>query len=279
MEVTLTTAVKNWLAINAGVSNCFSPTGVVYQLPDEVTPRTGSTGDVVNALYTGHLLGFSDVAIVAGMDYNGIKALNGGADLTMGSNIPGVYDGDVKWVYANDGATSDIPAYCAPPANIISTDLVLDKTICSAPCTVTATATWTNTGVSPGTFAPGITVDNGTPQTASPQTLISGGTVTQPFSITGLAVAVSPHNICTTPGTHCQSVYTVATIDVCSWIISLGGWNRLRVYDIMQMVLAYLGNISVGYTVTTLHIMGAVAYYLGMPANGDSLTGCVFASP
>ena len=279
MVVTLIDAAKNWLAINAGVNNCFSPTEVVYQLPDETTPRTGSTGDVVNAFWAVHAAGLDTAQIVAEMDYIGFKIINGGVDLTMGSNIPGLIDGDVKFAYANDGTTSGIPAYCAPPAHTISTGLTTNVSICAAPCTtppISVTVSWINDGALPDlTFTPGVTVDGGLPTTMAPYSLAAGVPVSHTFTISELAIG--SHSICASPGTHCRSVDTVTTIDICNWIISRGGWTALKVYDIMQLVAAYLVQISLGFTVTTLYIMGAVAYYLGpLPNNGNSLTGCTF---
>jgi hypothetical protein len=66
-------------------------------------------------------------------------------------------------------------------------------------------------------------------------------------------------------------------MDICNWITSIGGWNKLATYDIMMMVGAYLGQNNIGFTVTSSYIMGAVAYYLGRLSDGNSLTGCTFA--
>lgn len=275
MVVTLTDAAKNWLAINAGTGECLAPSGVSYT-DAEGALHTGSTGDIVNAFWVANSVGYSTAPIIAGMNYAGFKAINGGVDITIGTSDPLVIDGDVKWAYANDGSPIGESLYCAPPANIISTALTLDKSICAEPCTVGATITWTNTGALPGTFSPGVIVDSGTPTEMSPESLAAGATVSHTFSIAGLTVAGSPHNICASPGTHCQSVYTVVTVDICNWIISRGGWAALTVFDIMQMVAAYLGQISLGFTITVGYIMGAVAYYLNNRLSGNNLTGCTF---
>lgn len=270
MVVTLTADAKNWLAINAGVNigltNCFASSGVSYQDADGFA-HTGSTGEVLNAFFVGHMVGKDTAVIIAGMDYTGFKAINGGTDVGFD---------DVQFAYNNDGNPGTEPTYCAPPANIISTALIVDKTICTEPCTVVATATWTNTGGSPGTFAPGIIIDNGTPQTISQRSLVAGESITQDFTVSGLMIAGSPHTICATPGTHCQSVHTVVTVDICSWITSLGGRISITVFNIMMMVSAYLGQSSLGFTVTVAYIMGAVAYYLNRASSGNSLTGCTF---
>ena len=152
MVVTLTATAKNWLAINAGVNNCFSPSGVSYVV--DGASRTGSTGDVVNALYVSHLIGLDNAIITAGMDYIGFKIINGGVDLTMGSNIPGLIDGDVKFAYANDGTTSGIPAYCAAITGVAFTSTPTGATIYidgsttssgTTPATITGLATGSHT--------------------------------------------------------------------------------------------------------------------------------------
>jgi hypothetical protein len=102
MAVILTTAAKNWLAINAGVDNCFSPNGVIYKLPDEVGTRTGSTGDTVNAFYALHLVHRDTDVIVAGMNYTGFTSLNNGTDIDTD---------DVLFAYTNDGDPTGEPLY------------------------------------------------------------------------------------------------------------------------------------------------------------------------
>ena len=203
MVVTLTTAAKNWLAINAGVSNCFSHSGVSYVV--DATPRTGSTGDVVNALYVSHLLGLDTTVVSAGMDYSGIKALNGGVDLTMGSNIPGVYDGDVKWAYANDGTTSGISAYCVAPADIVSTALTLSTTSCTEPCNVTGSVSWINNGGIAGTFDPAILINSASTSLGTAVTLNPGQTETRGFSLPS-DLSANTYVVCASPGTHCQTL-------------------------------------------------------------------------
>ncbi len=64
------------------------------------------------------------------------------------------------------------------------------------------------------------------------------------------------------------------TMNMCQWITSKGGRNNLRIFDIMILVGAYLGQSNLGFTIAIAHIMGAVAYYLNNLSSGDSLTGC-----
>ncbi len=266
MVVTLTTAAKNWLAINAGTGSCFAPSGVLYQDAEGIS-HTGNTGDIVNAFFTAHLVGMDTAIIIAGTDYTGFKTINGGVDIGFD---------DVNFAYTNDGEPITEPTYCAPPAHIISTALTTDISACADPCSVNATVTWLNDGALSGTFSPGVTVDGGAPITMPPESLPASTSISHTFTISGLTVVGSPHSICASPGTHCQDVYIFTTLDICNWIISRGGWGALRVYDIMQMVAAYLLQINLGFTVTVAYIMGAVAYYLGRLSNGNSLTGCTF---
>lgn len=273
MVATLTTAAKNWLAINAGSgapNYCFSPSGVSYVVWNKNTSsfdtHIGSTGDVLNAYYASHLVGRNNDLIIAGMDYIGLKALNGGVDI--GTD-------DVNFVYTNDGSPPTELTYCPPPAHIISVGLTTSMSICAEPCTIDTTVTWINDGGIPGTFSPGITVD-GILTEMPPELLAAGTSISHTFTVSGLLIAGSPHNICASPGTHCKLVYTVVTVDICNWIISRGGWANLAIFDIMQMISAYLGQINLGFTVTISYIMGAVSYYLGRLASGNTQTGCTF---
>ncbi len=68
----------------------------------------------------------------------------------------------------------------------------------------------------------------------------------------------------------------VAAMDICAWITSKEGWTGLHIFDIMTLVSAYLGQINLGFTIATAHIMGTVAYYLNNLASGNSLTDCSF---
>ena len=274
MAVILTDAAKNWLAINAGSGApdyCFAPSGVSYVIWNQPAgvfdTHVGSTGDVVSAFWVSNSVGRDTDVIIAGMDYIGFKALNNGVDIGFD---------DINFAYTNDGVPTGEPRYCPPPANIISTGLTISMSICAEPCTIDATATWINNGGIPGTFSPGITVDSGTPTTMPPELLAQGATVSHTFTISPLMIEGSPHNICAFPGTHCRLVYTVVTVDICNWIISRGGWRALTIFDIMQMVSAYLGQISLGFTVTIAYIQGAIAYYLGRLPSGNAQTGCTF---
>lgn len=101
----INTAVKDWLAKNAGVSSCFSPYGVSYKDPDGVS-RTGSTGDVLNAFLVANMIGKSTTVIIANTAYTTLKSINNMQDITMD---------DVAWVYSNDGTGTE-QKYCVSAA-------------------------------------------------------------------------------------------------------------------------------------------------------------------
>ncbi len=194
MVVTLTTEAKNWLAMNAGVGNCFSPTGVSYTDADNI-PHTGSTGDVVNAFMVAHLVGNDIAIIIAGMDYTHFKTINGGVDIGFD---------DVNFAYTNDGSGS-LPAYCVTPANIVSTTLTLSTNSCTEPCNVTGSVSWENIGGIAGTFDPAMLI-NGTPTSlGSAETLSPGQTTTHGFSLPP-NLTVGTYDVCASPGTHCQTL-------------------------------------------------------------------------
>lgn len=97
------TAVKDWLAQNAGINSCFSPTGVSYKDPDGIS-RTGSTGDVLNAFLVANMVGKSNAIIIESTSYASLKSiLNNNQDITMD---------DVAWVYSNDGTGTE-SKYCS----------------------------------------------------------------------------------------------------------------------------------------------------------------------
>lgn len=98
----ITTALKDWLATNAGISNCYSSTGIVYTDPDGIA-RTGSTGDVLNAFVVAHLVGLDSAVIKASTNYTQLKVINENNDLTIT---------DVAFAYNNDGVPDGESKYC-----------------------------------------------------------------------------------------------------------------------------------------------------------------------
>jgi hypothetical protein len=89
---------------------------------------------------------------------------------------------------------------------------------------------------------------------------------------------VECYSIVNTQPNQCITInVSTVGIDICSWITDKGGWQHLAVFDIMTLVSSYLGQTNIGFTVTSAHIMGCVAYYLSNMPSGNSLTGCTFA--
>lgn len=103
--------------------------------------------------------------------------------------------------------------------------------------------------------------------TAPPGVMITGSTVT------GYLKAI------TTP-TPTPTPTPAPGANICTWITGLGGWRAIGAFDIMTLVSAYSGQVSLGFTVTAAHIMGTVAYYSnktsGTADSGNALTGCAF---
>jgi hypothetical protein len=188
--MTLTTAAKNWLAQNAGVDNCFSPTGVVYKLPDEADTRTGSTGDVLANFWT--LMGIAPNAkLIANTSYNEFKVINGGFDIDI--------DNDVLFAYNNDGSGT-LSAYCyTSPADITATAITPDFLTCLAPCDMTINITWINNGGTSGDFVPTMIFDGTPAPQLSSESLAAGASVMKSFTVSGLLAG--NHTVQATPGT------------------------------------------------------------------------------
>lgn len=66
------------------------------------------------------------------------------------------------------------------------------------------------------------------------------------------------------------------TDQVCTWISGVAGWQALATFDIMELIKGYLEITDLGFTVTSTHIMGAIAYYNNQLSSGNALTGCDF---
>lgn len=64
--------------------------------------------------------------------------------------------------------------------------------------------------------------------------------------------------------------------DFCQWIKDLGGPSKLTSYNIMDLVKAYLEIIDLKFSVQSILIMAAVAYYSGLIKKGNELSGCEF---
>ena len=105
-------------------------------------------------------------------------------------------------------------------------------------------------------------------------TLMSPGLHTYELRLFGYKSVIGEFTVVT--GYNDPAIISVIleTIDICKWIASKGGWNNLRIFDIMTLVSTYLGQSNLGFTIAIAHIMGTVAYYLNNVSSGDSLTGC-----
>jgi hypothetical protein len=284
MVVTLTRAARNWLAINAGVDNCFASSNVTYNNMEGIQ-QTGGTGDVVLAFWTAHNIATTEgnpakdnVDIKNGMTYVLFKYMNNGVDITLG--IPGGTGddmGDADWAYNSDGhVEATLPLYCADPANIISTNLTVDKTAILEGDLVAARVTWTNDGALPGPFLPGIKID-AIPTSYLPEQLLAGASVAYDFTISELTINGGiPHQICAYPGTHCKNVYVFSSLGICNWIISRGGWDAITSSDLITLAGAFLLHSNLGFPVTMAHIAGVTSYYLKRRSSGNMFTGCNF---
>lgn len=109
----ITDELKDWLAINAGIGDCYSPGAIHYTDPDGIA-RQGSTGDVLNAFTVAHLVGKDDAIIIANTNYTQLKTINDNNDTTIN---------DVKFAYDNDGDPAGEPKYCkGVPSNKTTID-------------------------------------------------------------------------------------------------------------------------------------------------------------
>jgi hypothetical protein len=72
--------------------------------------------------------------------------------------------------------------------------MVLSTTTCYAPCNVTATITWTNTGDGTGSFEPAIIVNGIRTGTGTNHNLAGGAIYTQVFNLNNLTI--NTYSIC-----------------------------------------------------------------------------------
>ena len=210
----LTTAGKNWLASNAGVNDCFSPTGVTFFDADGVQWIAG-TKDVVTSFVGAHMANKNDVKIVANTSYNEFKLINGG-DIGFA---------DVTFVYNSDGHTlptpATLPLYCGP-AHVISATLTVDTNDCVAPCTVHGTVSWTNNGgtaSSPTDLS--ISYNGNSIPVASSVVIGPGETLPYTFSIPGLAAGTYIVQAYPNAGTSPQTVIVRTPANIISTALTI----------------------------------------------------------
>lgn len=135
---------------------------------------------------------------------------------------------------------------------------------------VTGNASFTSTPAGARIWIDGIDQNVTTPSTISG---LSPGSHNYVLKLQGY-YDTSGSFLITSGSTSLITVNLTMTNTICSWITSKGGWQNIKIFDIMTLVSVYLGQMSIGFTVTSSHIMGCVAYYLGNKQSGDSLTGC-----
>jgi len=66
----------------------------------------------------------------------------------------------------------------------------------------------------------------------------------------------------------------VKPTDVCSYIESLGGADSIGMFDVLDVLGAYKGDVDIGFTPGIFDVLGVIAYYKGDHTSGDELTGC-----
>ena len=75
-----------------------------------------------------------------------------------------------------------------------------------------------------------------------------------------------------------NSSHISLTVDIdkqtCAWVDIHGGKENIKMFDILDILGAYKGDVSIGFTPGLFDVMGAIAYYKGDRANGNKLTGC-----
>lgn len=102
------------------------------------------------------------------------------------------------------GITKTASIIVRGPSLIVSTDLTVDTNICTEMCSVNGTASWINNGGTAGTLDPAILINTVPMSIGLPTTINPGQTLPYTFSLPDLTVGT--YDICTSPGTHCQTV-------------------------------------------------------------------------
>lgn len=139
------------------------------------------------------------------------ESLNAGSSITKVFSLTGLTAGNYN-ICPEPNTLPCITVTVFTPANIITTDISLDKTTCTAPCNVTVNVTWTNNGGVSKTFTPEISVD-GISNASSSVALAPGDNTIIPFGLTGLAAGI--HTICAIPlGTTTCKTLTVSQAPV-----------------------------------------------------------------
>jgi len=64
--------------------------------------------------------------------------------------------------------------------------------------------------------------------------------------------------------------------EICQYIESLGGVDSISMFDVLDVLGAYKGDMDIGFTPGMFDVMGIIAYYKGDRISGDELTGCTW---
>ena len=75
-----------------------------------------------------------------------------------------------------------------------------------------------------------------------------------------------------------DSSHISLTVDIdkqtCAWVDIHGGKENIKMFDILDILGAYKGDVSIGFTPGMFDVMGVIAYYKGDYTAGDGLLGC-----
>ena len=138
-------------------------------------------------------------------------------------SLPDLVAGTYEICASPDSGTTCQTVTVRTPANVTSTTLTVDKNICTAPCTISGNASWTNNGeTASDQIDLGITVDT-VPTVLASGVIIPPSTTTSlyPFSVQNLPAGT--HIICASPnsGIACQTITVNTPADIVTTEITL----------------------------------------------------------
>ena len=61
---------------------------------------------------------------------------------------------------------------------------------------------------------------------------------------------------------------------ICNWIAAKGGKTSIKMFDVLDIIGAYKGMKSIGFTPKTFDVVGVLAYYKGKISDGDTFITC-----
>jgi len=71
-----------------------------------------------------------------------------------------------------------------------------------------------------------------------------------------------------------KSTTPPATSSICNWIAAKGGKTNIKMFDVLDVIGAYKGMKSIGFTPKTFDVVGVLAYYKGKISDGDTFITC-----